>query len=199
MDKIITNIILYFSCKILFRVRYENIEILEKYDKCMLCSNHTRIFDPAFIRPPVENMYSVAKSELFEKKYLLSLLKYNKTIPIKRNSADKMGIQNIIKTINDNEKIRLLMFPEGGIYKENYIENKRKHKSGAVFIAATTGVPIIPIHITPRPKFFSKVTVTYGKPFFPNPEVLKDKKILKEEAKKLIDYIYEFTENKSNK
>ena len=71
MDKIITDIILFVSCKILFRVKYENEEILEKYDKCMICSNHTRIFDPAFIRPKVENMYSVAKSELFEKKFLI--------------------------------------------------------------------------------------------------------------------------------
>ena len=194
MDKIITNIILFVSCKILFRVRYENEEILKKYDKCMICSNHTRIFDPAFIRPKVENMYSVAKSELFEKKFLLKLLEYNKTIPIKRDSADKMGIKNIIKTINENEKIRLLMFPEGGVFKENYIEHKRKHKNGAVFIAATTGVPIIPIHITSRPRFFSKVTVSFGEPFFTNPEVLKDRKILREESQRLIDYIYEFTE-----
>ena len=194
MDKIITNIILFVSCKILFRVRYENEEILEKYDKCMICSNHTRIFDPAFIRPKVENMYSVAKSELFEKKFLLKLLEYNKTIPIKRDSADKMGIKNIIKTINENEKIRLLMFPEGGVFKENYIEHKRKHKNGAVFIAATTGVPIIPIHITSRPRFFSKVTVSFGEPFFTKPEVLKDRKVLREESQRLIDYIYEFTE-----
>ena len=194
MDKIITNIILFVSCKILFRVRYENEEILEKYDKCMICSNHTRIFDPAFIRPKVKNMYSVAKSELFEKKFLLKLLEYNKTIPIKRDSADKMGIKNIIKTINENEKIRLLMFPEGGVFKENYIEHKRKHKNGAVFIAATTGVPIIPIHITSRPRFFSKVTVSFGDPFFVNPEVLKDRKVLREESQRLIDYIYEFTE-----
>ena len=146
MDKIITNIILFVSCKILFRVRYENEEILKKYDKCMICSNH------------------------------------------------KMGINNIIKTINENEKIRLLMFPEGGVFKENYIEHKRKHKNGAVFIAATTGVPIIPIHITSRPRFFSKVTVSFGEPFFTNPEVLKDRKILREESQRLIDYIYEFTE-----
>ena len=196
MEKIITDIILFLSCKILFRVRYENTEILNKYDKCMICSNHTRIFDPAFIRPKVENMYSVGKSDLFEKKYLIKLLEYNKTIPIKRDSADRIGIKNIIKTINDNEKIRLLMFPEGGVFKENYIEHKRKHKDGAIFISATTKMPIIPIHITSRPKFFSKVTVSFGEPFYTNPEVLKDRKILKEESKRLIDYIYEFTENK---
>ncbi len=196
MNKIITKIILFISCKILFRVKYENAEILDKYEKCMLCSNHSRIFDPAFIRPKVENMYSVAKADLFEKKILIGFLKYNKTIPIKRDSIDKLGIKNIIETLKSKDKIRLLFFPEGGVFKENYIEHKRKHKNGAIYIAAMADVPIIPIYITSRPKFFSKVLVTFGEPFYTDKNVLKDRKLLKEEAKRLIDYIYDFTEKK---
>ena len=98
MNKIITKIILFISCKILFRVKYENAEILDKYEKCMLCSNHSRIFDPAFIRPKVENMYSVAKADLFEKKILIGFLKYNKTIPIKNTVPGNEYEYNLIDT-----------------------------------------------------------------------------------------------------
>ena len=66
-------------------------------------------------------------------------------------------------------------------------------KSGAAFIAATVNVPIIPAYVTSRPKFFSKVKVTFGEPFFVDPRVLNDRKLLKQESKRLIDYIYNFT------
>ncbi len=191
--KFIIDLIMYTVHHILFKIEFKNIEILDKYDKCIICANHSRIFDPTYLYPKVENMYTVAKAELYEKKFNLPLLEYTNAIPIKRNALDISGIKNIINTINEKDKIRLLIFPEGGVYKENYIENKRKTKSGAVYIAATAGVPIIPVYMTSRPKFFSKITVTFGEPFIVNPDVLNDKKLLRSEAKRLINYIYDFT------
>ena len=190
----IVNFIVFISCKILFRTEYKNTEILNKFEKCMVCPNHSRIFDPAFIDPAVDDMYSVAKDDLFKNKITAYLLKCHNTVPIKRNLLDISGIKNIINLIKEKDKIRLLMFPEGGIYKENYIENKRKVKSGAVFIAATADIPIIPVYITSRPDFFSKVTLTFGNPFYVNKEVLNDRKLLKKESKRLINSIYEIKE-----
>ena len=190
MFKILTVFFNIIINKILFRTKYQNLEVLDKYPKCMICSNHSRIFDPAFLFPKIENMYSVAKSEIFEHKLFGNFLAYNGAIPIKRNSIDKSGIKNIINLLNKKEKTRILIFPEGGIYKENYLENKRKCKNGAVYIAATTNVPIIPVHITVRPKYFSKVTVTFGNIFLVDPEVLNDKTKLREESQRLINYIY---------
>lgn len=190
MFKILTVFFNIIINKILFRTKYQNLEVLDKYPKCMICSNHSRIFDPAFLFPKIENMYSVAKSEIFEHKLFGNFLAYNGAIPIKRNSVDKSGIKNIINLLNKKEKTRILIFPEGGIYKENYLENKRKCKNGAVYIAATTNVPIIPVHISVRPKYFSKVTVTFGNIFLVDPEVLNDKTKLREESQRLINYIY---------
>lgn len=192
MYKIIRAIIRITVCHILFRVRYENVEILQNYDKCMICPNHSRIFDPIFLYPKIENMYSVAKADLFENKMIAHFLKYHHAIPIKRNSKDIQGTKKIIDTLKQTPQIRLLIFPEGGVFKENYRENKRKTKNGAMYISATANVPIIPVHITVRPKFFSKVTVRFGKPVFPNLEVLKNRMVLREEAVRLIHHIYEF-------
>lgn len=192
MYKIIRGIIRFIVCYVLFRVKYENLEVLKKYEKCMICPNHSRIFDPIFLYPKVENMYSVAKADLFKNKIIAHFLQYHNALPIKRNSNDIQGMKKIIDTLKEKRKIRLLIFPEGGVFKENYIQNKRKTKNGAMYISATANVPIIPVHITVRPKFFSKVTVSFGKPVFPNVEVLKNRKFLREESVKLINNIYEF-------
>lgn len=188
---LIRNIILITSCHILFHVKYENLEILDKYNKCLICPNHSRIFDPAFLYPKVENMYSVAKSELFKNKLIAKFLTYHNAFPIERNKTDIKGAKSILEQLENQEKIRLLIFPEGGIFKENYKYNKRKTKSGAVYLSALANVPIIPVHITVRPKFFSTVTVTFGDAIFPDKAVLKNKKLLKENATKLINQIYD--------
>ena len=44
MYKIITQIIIWLSCHIFFKVEYENLEILEKYEKCLICPNHSISF-----------------------------------------------------------------------------------------------------------------------------------------------------------
>ncbi len=195
MYSIIRIIVIFVTCKVLFRVKYRNLEILEKYDKCILCANHSRVFDPIFIYPKVENMYSVAKEDLFKHKIIRKIITHHNAIPIKRGSVDAKGSKRIKELLETKDKIRLLIFPEGGIYKENYKDNKRKTKSGAVHFSAQVGVPIIPIYITSRPRFFSKVYVTFGnEAVIPNSEVLKDKKLLKEEARNLINTIYEIGE-----
>lgn len=146
--KIIRDIIIFFSCHILFRVKYEGLEILDKYEKCLICPNHSTVFDPIFLYPKIDNMYSVAKSELFKHKLIASFLTYCKAIPIEREKNDFKGTKRILKLLKENNKIRLLIFPEGGIFEENYKYNKRNTKSGAVCISSITNVPIIPVHIT---------------------------------------------------
>ena len=101
MYKLLTIFFKFFINKILFRTKYINLEILDNYPKCIICSNHSRVFDPAFLFPKIENMYSVAKSEIFEHKLFGDFLAYNGAIPIKRNSIDRAGIQNIINLLNE--------------------------------------------------------------------------------------------------
>ena len=101
---LIRNIILITSCRILFHVKYENLEILDKYNKCLICPNHSRIFDPAFLYPKVENMYSVAKSELFKNKLIAKFLTYHNAFPIERNKTDIKRSKIYIRTIRKSRK-----------------------------------------------------------------------------------------------
>ncbi len=190
MYKLIRNIIIGFVCHILFHIKYNNLEILDKYDKYIICPNHSRIFDPIFLYPKIENMYSVAKSELFRNKFVANFLTYHKAIPIEREKKDIKGTKQILKLLKEHNNIRLLIFPEGGIYEDNYKYNKRNTKTGAICISNLTKLPIIPVHITQRPCYFSKVTVTFGNAFIPDIKALKNKELLNKEASKLINIIY---------
>ena len=188
---LIKNIIIIFVCHILFHIKYENLDILNDYDKCLICPNHSRIFDPVFLYPKIDNMYSIAKSELFKNKLTSDFLTYCNAIPIERNKKDFAGTRRILRLLKKNNKIRLLIFPEGGIFKDNYKYNKRNTKSGAVYLSSITNIPIIPVYITSRPCFFSTVNVRFGKPFIPNVDVSHNKDLLKKEAFNLIHTIYE--------
>lgn len=191
MYNLIKNVIIGFVCHILFRIKYENLDVLNKYDKCLICPNHSRIFDPVFLYPKIDNMYSVAKSELFKNKFVSNFLSYCNAIPIKRNGKDFAGTMRILRLLKKHDKIRLLIFPEGGIFEDNYKYNKRNTKTGAVYISSISNLPIIPVYITSRPRFFSTVTVKFGEPFIPKVNASHNKDLMKKEAFNLINSIYE--------
>lgn len=186
------KMIIGIVCKFLFRVRYENTEVLEKFNKCIICPNHSRIFDPVFLFPKVDNMYSMAKSELFKNKILANFLSYHNVFPIDRENVDIRGTKKAIKLIKNNEEIKLLIFPEGRVLKNKC--ERGKIKNGAVYIASMLEIPIIPIYITARPKYFTKVTVKFGNPIFFNKSELRNKEKIKNESKRLLKEIYKLEE-----
>lgn len=176
-------------CHLLYHVQYENIQEINKYDKCLICPNHSNIFDPAFIFPKVDHLYIMAKAELFRNKMLAKVFMHYHTFPIKREKSDIIGVKYVLDLFHQNEKIKLLMFPEGGILKPN--ERRRKIKNGAVHIAVNLNIPIIPISITESPKLFHKVKVIVKEPIYIEQEALTNKEKLQEESQKLLTTIYE--------
>lgn len=188
MYYITRKIIIGISCHLLFRVKYENSEVLKKFYKCLICPNHSRVFDPIFIFPKVDNMYGMAKSELFKNRLLKHFLEYHNVFPVDREKADASSLKKAIRLLKKNDKIKLLIFPEGRVLKDK--KERGKIKDGAVYIASMSEVPIIPVYITARPRFFSKVTVKFGEPLYTNKEDLKDKEKIKARSKELMTKIY---------
>lgn len=194
---LIRNFILTLVCHILYRVRYENEEILEKFDKCLICPNHSRIYDPVYLYPKVKDMYSMAKSELFKHKAIAKLLTYHHAFPIDRENVDARSLKKAIRLLKDNDKIKLLIFPEGQVIKDK--SQRGVVKKGPIYIAKLANVPIIPIYITARPRYFSKVTVKFGEPIYMENRNTKDKELIEEESKKLMEKIYAMEDSVINK
>lgn len=182
------KVIIFIVCKILFRVEYKNEEVLKKYEKCLICPNHSRIYDPIFIYPKVSNIYGMAKSELFKHKLLAHFLAFHNIFPVDRKNTDAKSLRKALKLLKDNDKIKLLIFPEGKVLKKK--TERGIVKNGAVYIATMANVPIIPIYITARPKYFSKVVVKFGKPIFYDRLQLKDKNKIIDKSKQLLEEIY---------
>lgn len=178
-----------FFCKFLFRVSYTGLENLEKYDQYLICPNHSCIFDPFFIYPKAKNLYIMAKSELFKYPIFSSLLKHYNVFPVNRNIIDSKSLFTALSVFKNNTNSQLLIFPEGKVIKQTD-EIGKKVRNGATFISAQANAPIVPVYISRRPSFFSKVSVTFGEPFFMDSEVLESKSYLKQCSNNLINKIY---------
>lgn len=181
---------------LLFRVKYVNLENMNKIEKGVVCPNHSCIFDPFWVYFKVENMWIMAKAELFKNKILAKIYKAYNVFPIKRGQKDASSLLHSINVIEENDKAKLLIFPEGTRIKKD--KERGRAKVGPVFIASKANVPIIPVHITKNPKLFSRVTVVFGEPIDVPNNIHEDKKEMQNYSDMLLDKIYEL-KNLENK
>lgn len=188
MKKIVKWFFNVFMCHILYRVKFVNIENVNKFNKCLICPNHSCKFDSNWIYAKTDDIYIMAKSELFENKLNAKLLRSFDVFPIKRGGHDTSSILHAINIFKNVNKRKLLIFPEGEKVRKN--EKRGVAKVGPVYIASKANVPIIPVYLTKNPKLFSRVYVIFGEPVYYDKNIIKDKNRLKEETSKLLDTIY---------
>lgn len=188
--RIITVIIKKLFCKVLNKVNYTNIEILDKLDNCIICPNHSSVFDPIYVFPieQEENIYVMAKSELFNYRFFRWLFNKYNVFPINREKTDPRSLLKSLNIFKENNKAKLIIFPEGRVIKEDS-EIKKYYKKGPVFIAAHTNIPILPVYITRKPKLFQKIDVIFGEPIYITKDDLKGKTEMYSEE--LIKTIYD--------
>ena len=180
---------LFFS--IYFRIEKHGEENLPE-GAYILAPKHISNWDPPVIVAKMKrnDIYVLAKQELFVNKFVKFLAKEVKALPVKRGAHDTTVIKQSIKILRD--KNILLVFPEG---TRNGIEKNGKIHSGAVVMANMAKVPIVPVGIKATYKPFSKIVINFGKPIKP-----KEKKLEKDEidniAKELMDNMIKLTNEK---
>jgi len=173
----------------LFRVKYYGLENIDNAGKCVVCPNHSTIFDPFWVYFKSKDMWIMAKAELFKNKIMASLLKAYNVFPIKRGQRDASSLLHSINVIENNDNAKLLIFPEGTRIKKD--KERGRAKVGPVYIASKAGVPIIPVHITQNPKLFSKVVVVFGEPIVLPKNVHDTKEEMQKYSDIVLDKIYE--------
>ena len=193
--KMVINIIF---CHMLFRVKYQNLSELEKLNRCVICPNHTSVYDPFFIYPKTKNLYIMAKAEIFKNKLLAKIFYHYNIFPVDRNKVDVKSTLTATNIFKGNEgNVQFLIFTEGKVIKND--EEIGKVRNGAVFIAATSGVPILPVYISRNVGFFRKIIVTFGKPMVISRNILENKEKIKEKSKELLNNIYKLKEEKNER
>jgi len=186
-----TRVILFICRKILFRVKLHNEEVLDEYDSYLICPNHGRVFDPAFVFPKKydRDVHIIAKKELFRHAWFRWLAKRYNIISIDRDNVDVRSMLESLKVFKEDDKAKLLLFPEGKVIK-NPEDIGKVYKKGAAFIASHLDKPIIPVYITRRPKLFQRVNVYYGKPYTITKEDAKGIGKMDSLSKDLLERIY---------
>ena len=146
---------------ILFRVQtYGQKENIKKDEAYIMCANHTSNWDPPILYTATKReMYMMAKEELFKNKFIYWFAGKTNIFPVKRGKQDIESMKKSLKVLNDN-KI-LAIFPEG---TRNGMAKNGKIQNGPAYLAARTGVKIIPVRIEGNFKPFRKVRIYYGKP-----------------------------------
>jgi 1-acyl-sn-glycerol-3-phosphate acyltransferase len=169
-----------------FRIKIINKSNLPESGACIYCLNHKSFYDPILVSAFFRRKPAfLAKEELFKNPIIKFFLIIAGAIPVKRNSGDISAIKSALKVLN---KDRILtIFPEGRRVKENI--KKSKVKPGIALIALKAKVPVVPIAINGKYRFWNKITFVVGKPI----ELTKyyDEKLSMDEYQKISEDIME--------
>ena len=190
--RLITRLLALVGRHILFRVKYKNREVLDKYDSYVIVPNHACSFDPVFVFPTQfdRDVCIAAKKELFENAAFRWLAKQFNVFAVDREAADIRSLLKSIDFFKKNLKTKLILFPEGKVVVDEE-EVGKIYRKGAAFIAYHLEKPLIPVYISMRPKLFRRVNVIFGEPFFISKENFKGKDRFDEASRKIISEIYE--------
>ena len=192
MKEFIRFLVDVILCKFIYSVKFINKEVEERLDKCLICPNHSSNLDPVWIFSRTYDLNIIAKKEIFDNKFLNKFFRYFGAFPVNRNKHDASSVLHSIHLFKNNNKQKLLIFPEGTVIHKN--KKRGEAKPGAAYIALKANVPIIPVYITKNPMPFCRVNIIYGDPIFVNEKVVLNKEDLKEIDKKLLDKIYSLKE-----
>lgn len=146
----------------------------------ILCCNHTSMSDVIYlIADNNEMIYFMGKQELFNNKILGYLFTKLGCFPVNRGKGDTTAIETSKELASKGNVVGI--FPEGTRNKQ--FGPPKQGKSGAVVIAQSVGVPIVPVAIcrTGKFKLFRKTVLRYGKPIQPSelPEISEGRAAIK--------------------
>ncbi len=133
---------------------------------CLVCPNHTTASDivPVVLALGTRcDFAAMAKAELFQNAVVAWFLRTVGGIPVNRDGNDLNAIRLGTKALKTGKK--LILFPEGTRRRDGQLGPA---KAGAGMFALRTGVPIVPVYVTPGKKLFRITTVRFGAPFYPD-------------------------------
>ena len=136
----------------------------------LFCANHTGMSDPLCLIVSLGvkwNLHVMAKAELMRVPVLGWLLKQAGIFGVERGKSDVGAIKTAMKFLKSGESV--LMFPEGtriknGVDKDGH---ESEAKAGAAMLAVRTGVPLVPVYIPEKKRWFGITKVVIGEPYFP--------------------------------
>ena len=130
----------------------------------ILAANHSSFTDPFVLGVAVwyRRLFFLAAEVVMKGRLRKLLLKGVGAIEIDRYGTDIEAVRKSVKVLKRGHL--LSVFPQGGIAGSDEIG---RLKSGVILFALQAGVPIIPMYIVPRKRWYERRVVVIGQSFDP--------------------------------
>ena len=128
----------------------------------IVAANHTGFSDPLALLCALwyRRPHMIALKEMFESKTSMRFFCAMGCIPVDRQNFNMQTYRASVDVLS--KKKILCVFPEGAINQDS--STIQTFKSGAALMALKGGVPIIPVYIAPRKKWYTRSVTVFGEP-----------------------------------
>ena len=130
----------------------------------IVCANHSSWIDPfiiAFAFGQKQHLHFMAKVELFGNKLIGGVISAIGSFRVRRGESDVASIKNVVRYLRAGDKVGI--FPEGTRVSE---DDSVSAKTGAVRMANRMNVPLVPVFIPRKKRFFRTMEIIVGEPFY---------------------------------
>ena len=156
------KIITFIPFMILFPCRIKNKKNLPKGKVIIVC-NHKSNIDYIYLFTRIwRKQFVLAKDSLFKNKFVSGLFKRCGGIPVDRENISLTTVKSCLKVLKDDKL--LTIFPEGTRNKTN--QDLLEFKAGASVFGIKANVPIVPVYIQKKPRFFCLNRIVFGEPIY---------------------------------
>ena len=128
---------------------------------CVYISNHYGMMDPLYVACTTwEGVHYMTKKSAFDVFALGTILRWVKAIKVNRDGTDVRAVLDCFKCLKNGEKVAI--YPEGTRNKTGGEMLPFRH--GAAAIAIKAKVPIVPIVMYEKPRYFHCTHILIGEP-----------------------------------
>ena len=145
----------------IFGLRIVGLENVPASGGLVVAANHISNLDPPILGAALPRpVFYMAKKELFAIPVLGPLIRRLNAFPVDRAAGGTAALRASLRLLKAGRCVG--MFPEGG----RNVTGTNEEKGGAAFLAAASGVPVLPAAIvgTRRLRPRHRITVVFGAP-----------------------------------
>ncbi len=145
--------------KTILPVKYHNQERLALDPPYILIANHTSMLDPVVMAIGVKKhqIIFIGKKELCRNKLIAWFFRSLRMIPVDRHNSDMEAMRACMRVTKEGGILGI--FPEGTRHHQGLMTEM---ESGIGLIALRSRVPLVPVYITGKLRFFRRLHVYVG-------------------------------------
>lgn len=153
--------VMWLVFKVLYFIRIEGRENIEKGKNVVLMGNHLCMLDPVCLAlcVPEREIHFMGKKELWNNKVLGWIFTRIHGFPVDRGNVDMAAIRTAMGILKDGNTLGI--FPEGTRSRNGHM---LPLLSGASMLAFKSGCDVVPVYIDGNYKPFRRMVVRVGEP-----------------------------------